>query len=83
MWRNCIMKDLVKALEGLPYIVRVLLTILWGVYGNLMRLFRSLAKNNLVGIILAVVLLICGGFVILWIWDVIRVILGKQVWWID
>ncbi len=77
------MKDLVKALEGLPYIVRVLLTILWGVYGNLMRLFRSLAKNNLVGIILAVVLLICGGFVILWIWDVIRVILGKQVWWID
>lgn len=77
------MKDLVKALEGLPYIVRVLLTILWGIYGNLMRLFRSLAKNNLVGIILAVVLLICGGFVILWIWDVIRVILGKQVWWID
>ena len=77
------MKDLVKALEGLPYIVRVLLTILYGVYGNLMRLFRSLAKNNLVGIILAVVLLICGGFVILWIWDVIRVILGKQVWWID
>ena len=77
------MKDLVKALEGLPYIVRVLLTILYGFYGNLMRLFRSLAKNNLVGIILAVVLLICGGFVILWIWDVIRVILGKQVWWID
>lgn len=77
------MKDLVKALEGLPYIVRVLLTILYGVYGNLMRLFRSLAKNNLVGIILAVILLLCGGFVILWIWDVIRVILGKQVWWID
>lgn len=77
------MKDLVKALEGLPYIVRVLLTIFWGIYGNLMRLFRSLAKNNLVGIILAVILLLCGGFLILWIWDVIRVILGKQVWWID
>ncbi len=77
------MKDLVKALEGLPYIVRVLLTIFWGIYGNLMRLFRSLAKNNLVGIILAIILLICGGFIILWIWDVIRVILGKQVWWID
>ncbi len=77
------MKDLVKALEGLPYIVRVLLTILYGVYGNLMRLFRSLAKNNIVGIILAVILLLCGGFVVIWIWDVIRVILGKQVWWID
>ena len=77
------MKDLVKALEELPYIVRVLLTILYGFYGNLMRLFRSLAKNNVVGIILAVILLLCGGFVVLWIWDVIRVILGKQVWWID
>lgn len=77
------MKDLVKALEGLPYIVRLLLTIFGGIYGNLMRLFRSLAKNNLVGIILAIILLICGGFIILWIWDVIRVILGKQVWWID
>lgn len=77
------MKDLVKALEGLPYIVRVLLTIFCDFYGNLMRLFRSLAKNNLVGIILAVILLLCSGFIILWIWDVIRVILGKQVWWID
>ena len=77
------MKDLVKTLEGLPYIVRVLLTILWGIYGNLMRLFRSIAKGNVVGIILAIILLICGGFFILWIWDVIRVILGKQVWWID
>lgn len=77
------MNNLVKTLENLPYIVRILLTVFWGIYGNLMRLFRSLAKNNLVGIILAVVLLICGGFVVLWIWDVIRVIMGKQVWWID
>jgi len=77
------MNNLVKTLENLPYIVRILLTVFWGIYGNLMRLFRSLEKNNLVGIILAVVLLICGGFVVLWIWDVIRVIMGKQVWWID
>lgn len=77
------MKDLVKALENLPWIIRVLLTVLYGVYGNLMRLFRSLAKNNLVGIILAIVLLLCGGFLILWIWDVIRVLMGKQIWWID
>ena len=77
------MKDLVKALEGLPYIVRVLLTILYGVYGNLMRLFRSLAAKNTVGVVLAVLLLICGGFAILWIIDIIMVIFGKRVWWID
>ena len=77
------MKDLVKTLEGLPFIVRVLLTIFWGIYGNLLRLFRSIAANNLVGIILAVVLLLCGGFFILWIIDVVMVILGKKIWWLD
>ncbi len=77
------MKDLVKALEGLPYIVRVLLTIFWGIYGNLLRLFKSLAKSNILGIVLAVILLICGGFFILWIIDVVCVLLGKTIWWID
>lgn len=77
------MKDLVKALEGLPYIVRVLLTIFWGIYGNLLRLFKSLAKRNILGIVLAVILLICGGFFILWIIDVVCVLLGKTIWWID
>lgn len=77
------MKDLVKALEGLPYIVRVLLTIFVGIYSNLLRLFRSLAKSNVLGIVLAVILLLTGGFVILWIIDVICVVLGKNIWWID
>ena len=77
------MKKLVKTLEGLPWIVRVLLTLVWGIYANLLRLFKSLAKENLVGIVLAVVLLLCGGFVVLWIIDVIMVVLGKKIWWID
>ena len=77
------MKKLVKTLEGLPWIIRVILTIVWGVYGNLLRLFRSLAAKNTVGVILAVLLLICGGFAILWIIDIIMVIFGKIVWWID
>ena len=77
------MKKLVKTLEGLPWIVRVLLTLVWGIYANLLRLFKSLAKENLVGIVLAVVLLLCGGFLVLWIIDVIMVVLGKKIWWID
>lgn len=77
------MKDLVKTLEGLPWIVRVLLTAIWGAYANVLRLCRSLAANNVVGIILAVVLLLCGGFFILWLIDLIMVVLGKKIWWID
>ena len=75
------MKDLVKALEGLPWIVKVLLVIFVGIYGNLLRLFKSLAAGNLVGIILSLVLLFTGGFGILWIIDLICVLIGKNIWW--
>lgn len=77
------MKSLVKTLEGLPWLIRVLLTAIWGIYANLLRLFRSLAAKNLIGIILAVLLLCCGGFFILWLIDLIMVVLGKRIWWID
>ena len=77
------MKDLVKALEGLPWIVRVLLTVFWGVYSNILRLLRSIAKKNIIGIVLAAVLLACGGFFVLWVIDVICVVLGRKIWWID
>ena len=76
------MKDLVKTLEDLPLIVRVLLVLLWGAYGNLLRLFKSIAANNVLAIILSVVLLLCGGFVILWIIDLICVLTDKPIWWI-
>ena len=77
------MKNLVKTLERLPWIIRVILTIVWGVYGNLLRLFRSLAAKNTIGIVLAILLLVFGGFAILWIIDIIMVIFGKRIWWID
>lgn len=75
--------DLAKSVEGLPWIIRLILVIIWGLYGNLIRLFRSLGKSNWLGVILAVLLLICGGFVILWIIDVVCVILNRNIWWID
>jgi hypothetical protein len=77
------MKSLVKTLEGLPWLIRVILTLFVGIYTNLLRLFRSLAANNIIGIVLALVLLCTGGFVILWIIDLIMVLLGKNIWWID
>ncbi len=77
------MKNVVKSLEKLPWIVRLILVIVWGAYGNLIRLFKSLAANNVLGTVLAIILLICGGFVILWIIDLVCVILGKPIWWID
>lgn len=77
------MKKLVKALESLPWIVRVLLVLVYGAYGNLIRIFKSIAAGNVLGIVLAVILFLCGGFAILWIVDLICVLLNKPIWWID
>lgn len=77
------MKSLVKTLEGLPWLIRVILTLFLGIYANLLRLFRSLAAKNIIGIVLAIILLCCGGFFILWIIDLIMVLIGKNIWWID
>lgn len=76
------MKQIVKQLEALPWIVRVLLTIFVGIYGNLIRLLKSLAANNTVAVILSVILLCTGGLVVLWIIDLITVLLDKKIWWI-
>ena len=75
------MKDLLKTLEGLPWIVRVILVLFCGLYGNFIRLLRSLIKGNVLGIVLSAILLCCGGFVVLWIIDIICVVLGKKIWW--
>ena len=80
------MKSLGKfadAVEELPWILKIILVIFFGLYGNLIRLFRSCGKENVLGIVLAIVLLCTGGFFVFWIFDVICVILNKKIWWID
>ncbi len=77
------MKDIIKAFDNLPTIVKVILAlpgldIVWAVY----RLCRSIDKNNTVGIILGVLMiLLCP--VIIWILDIITLIAYDKVLWID
>lgn len=77
------MKDIIKAFDNLPIIVKVILAlpgldIVWAVY----RLCRSIDKNNVVGIILGVLMiLLCP--VIVWILDIITLIAYDKVLWID
>ena len=75
--------SLSKTIEGLPWIVRLLLVIFYGVYGNIVRLLKSVEKGNIIGIVLAVILLLAGGLLILWIIDLVCVIQNKPIWWID
>ena len=73
----------VKAMDGLPLIVKIILAIpaldiIWVIY----RIVKSLAKGNMLGVILGVVLIIVG-LPFLWLVDMIFIVLKGQVFWID
>ncbi|MBO5110411.1 MAG: hypothetical protein J6D21_06810 [Clostridia bacterium] len=75
------MKDLIKAMDNLPWIVKLILCIpaldiVWVIY----RIVKSLVAGNTLAIVLSIVLLIVG---IPWLWaiDLVFVLLKKQVWW--
>ncbi len=77
------MKSLIKSIKGLPLIVKLILAlpgldIFWNVY----RTMRSLAKDNLIGVILGI-LLIFVGWSFLWVIDLITILLKGDVLWIN
>ena len=77
------MKGIIKGFDNLPLIVKIIfalpvLDILWAIY----RLCRSLDKNNTLGIVLAIVmLLLCPA--IFWLVDIITLVVSEKVIWID
>ena len=77
------MQKFVDAMEKLPLWLKVILAlpaldIIWVIY----RLVKSVSKENTLGIILAVVLLIIG-FPFLWLIDIITLLISNYVLWID
>ena len=74
---------MVSAFDNLPKWAKIILAlpfldILWVVY----RLLRSIEKGNVLGIVLAVLLLIIG-IPFLWLIDIITLIIQDKVYWID
>lgn len=77
------MKTLIKDMENLPLWVKIILAlpaidIIWVIY----RLCKSVDKENTLGIVLAVVLLIVG-IPFLWLVDIITLIVSNYVLWLD
>ena len=78
------MNSVAKAIEGLPFIVKLLLCIpavdiVWQVY----KICKSGAKGNVLGIVLGVLCIFPGAF-FMWLIDLITLIVkGDRVWWID
>lgn len=77
------MKSFVKAMDDLPLVVKIILAlpmidIVWVVY----RLIKSISHENVLGIVLAVLLLVIG-IPFLWLIDIITLIINNNVLWID
>ena len=77
------MKDILKTIDNLPLIVKLILAlpcldIVWAV----VRVIPSLNANNLVGTVIAIVLIIVG-IPFVWLIDIICILLKGNIWWID
>jgi len=76
------MKSFIKAIDDLPLIVKVILCIpvldiVWTIY----KLFKSIEKSNVLGIVVAVILFFFAPFV--WLVDLITLLVMGKVWWLD
>ncbi len=77
------MNEFVNTMDNLPKLVKVLLAIpmldiVWVVY----RLVKSISKKNVLGIVLAALLLVIG-IPFLWLIDMITIIASNKVLWLD
>lgn len=77
------MQEYINAFDNLPLVVKIIfalpmLDILWAIY----RLCKSLSKQNTVGIVLAVLMLIvCPA--LFWLVDIITLAFTGKVLWIN
>lgn len=72
----------IKTYEGFDKVVKILLCLLWDIPTCLYRFARSAKKNDVLGMVLAVVLAIFGGWV-LFVVDIITLAWKDKVYWLD
>lgn len=74
------MKEFVKAIDGLPWIVKLILALpgidgfAWGIY----RLVKGISSNNMT-LIIAGIVWILVGWAILWILNIFTLVTQKNV----
>ncbi len=70
------MAEFRKTLKELPWIVQILLVVVYDIYGALIRITRG----DTVGIVVGILQLVTGNFFgILWIIDLVTIIAKKDI----
>lgn len=77
------MDKAIKTFDDMPLWLKIILAlpaldIVWVIY----RLLRSVKASNVIGIVLAVLLIIVG-IPFLWLVDIISLAVAQKVFWID
>ena len=77
------MKGFIKGMDDLPLWAKIILAlpaldIIWVIY----RVCRSIARSNVLGVILAILLVIIG-IPFMWLVDIITLLITHTVLWID
>lgn len=75
-------KKYIEKYESFDKWIKVVLCILWDVPSNLYRFSKSAQKDSMLGMILAVVLGIFGGWV-LFVVDILCLVLQNKIYWLD
>lgn len=69
--------------ENLPAWAKFILALLWNIPTDIYRICKSIKAKNVLYIVIAVLLTVCGGFFILWIIDLVTIIVKNKVYWLD
>lgn len=75
-------KKYIETYEGFSKIVKILLCLLWDIPSNLYRFSKSALKDNTLGMVLAVIAAIFGGWV-LFVIDIITLAVNDKIYWLD
>ena len=71
------MKELIKQMEALPIIVKVILALFVDIVWSIYRIVKGVDENNTTAIILSIILLFVP---LMWIFDTVMILLKGNVW---
>lgn len=63
-------------------LVRALFCIIWDIPSNLYRISKSASNNSIIGVLLAILLMIFGGWILLVI-DILTISFKDKVYWLE
>ena len=74
------MADFRKTLRELPWIAKLILVIVYDIYGALVRICKGIDEKDATALVVGIVQLVTGNiFGIMWIIDIVTVITKKEV----